>query len=251
MGECFLYGNGSLSDFKIKIIGSTEQPEGKENLIWINTNIEITSYRLSYSKPENVPNGFLWMRIGGMNDDINLDKKNKVVIPVDSAYIYRDGEWVSVDASVFKNGVWTQFSFLRNYLYNTGDQCKQLTGGWKIVNHNSGTSKLLDGYIEVSHNSGNNRISNIHTVSKVNITGYSKLCAELEVADVADSRGTSFGLGTGLALAGGEFTAKTVINKSSDRTTIASVDISSAKSNYVIFYAQNTTAKISAVWLER
>lgn len=242
-------GGGGLN---LKVVGGTTQPANpRENTIWINTATAITGYALSPTQPQTGTEGLVWLKTAGTGVEINVGRKNAVLLHLASGMLYTGASWKDVECSAFSNGVWTQFSFLRIYLYNAGDQCVALTGGWKIVNHGGGTSKLLDGYIEVSHSGGNNRISNIHTVSKVNITGYSKLCAELEVADVEDSRGTSFGLGTGLVLQGGEFTAKTVIKKPSDGPTIVSVDISSAKSNYVIFYAENTTAKISAVWLER
>ena len=251
MAECFLYGNGSLSDFKIKIIGSTEQPEGKENLIWIKTNIEISGYRLSYSKPENVPNGFLWMKIGGKNDNINLDKKNKVAIPVDSAYIYMDGKWISVEASIFKNGAWTQFCFSRIYLYNKGDKCTDLTKDWKIVNHNGASSSLGVDCINLTLKGSENMISNVHTTSTVLVpSGYKTLCANV---NLTRNSKIAFGLGTGLALAGASYKASTVVEKQVGDIELR-VDVSAlegAKTQYVVFYTSACVGKITEVWFER
>lgn len=242
-------GGGGLN---LKVVGGTTQPTNpRENTIWVKTTTAITGYVLSPTQPETGTEGLVWLKTADTGVEINVGRKNAVLLHLAMGTLYTGSAWKDVECFVFRNEVWTQFSFLRTYLYNAGDQCAALTGGWKITNHGSGTSKLLDSYIEASHSGGSNRISNIHTVSKVNINGYSKLCAQLEVTEVSDDRGILFGLGTDTGLSGGGFTVQTTINQPTDGPTIVSVDISSAKSNYVIFYARGTFAKISAVWLER
>lgn len=242
-------GGGGLN---LKVVGSTTKPTNpRENTIWVNTTTAITGYVLSPTQPETGTEGLVWLKTADTGVEINVGRKNAVLLHLASGMLYTGSAWKNVECYAFSNGVWTQFSFLRVYLYNAGNQCDALTGGWAITNHGGGTSKLLDDYIEVSHTSGSNRISNIHTKSKVNINGYSKLCAQLEVSEASSSFGTTFGLGSSTGLDGGKMTVSTFISKPSDGPTIVSVDISSAASNYVIFYARSSTAKITAVWFER
>lgn len=242
-------GGGGLN---LKVVGGTTQPANpRENTIWVHTTTTITSYVLSPTQPETGTEGLVWLKTADTGVEINVGRKNAVLLHLASGMLYTGDAWENVECSAFSNGIWTQFSFLRIYLYNAGNQCEALTGGWAITNHGGGTSKLLDDYIQVSHNDGSNRISNIHTKSKVNISGYSKLCAQLEVSEASSSFGITFGLGSSTGLDGGKMTVSTFIAKPSDGPTIVSVDISSAKSNYVIFYARSSTAKITAVWFER
>lgn len=246
-------GTGGFG-LNLKIVNGTTMPSNpRENTVWVNTTTRITSYAFSYTQPETVSEGLLWLKISNLDSGVEVDvgKKNSVKLNLTFAALYTGSAWKNVECFVFYKGEWKQFSFLRTYLYNAGDQCTALTGGWGITNHGGGTSKLLDDYIEVSHSTGSNRISNIHTKSKVNISGYSKLCAQLEVSEASSSYGITFGLGTSTGLDGGKPTVSTFVDKPSDGPTIVSVDISSAKANYVLFYARSSTAKITAVWFER
>lgn len=247
-------GGGGLN---LKVVGGTTRPTApRENTIWVNTTTAITGYVLSPTQPETGTEGLVWLKTADTGVEINVGKKNAVLLHLASGMLYTGASWKDVECSAFSNGVWTQFSFLRIYLYNAGDQCAPLTGGWGITNHGNGTSKLMDTYIQVSNTGTSaNSISNIHTLSKVDLNGYSKLCAQVDITEVPGTKGASyikFGLGSDLGLAGGNFTASTEINTKPDSDqTIMSIDISSAKSNYVLFYTRYITAKISAVWFER
>lgn len=251
-------GTGGFG-LNLKIVNGTTMPSNpRENTVWVNTTTRITSYAFSYTQPETVSEGLLWLKISNLDTGVEVDvgKKNAVKLNLTYGALYTNSEWKNVECFVFYNGEWTQFSFLRTYLYNAGNQCEALTGGWAITNHNNATSKLMDTYIQISNNgSSENSISNTHTLSKVDLSGYSKLCAQVDITEMLGTKGASyikFGLGSDLKLSGGNFTASTEVNTKPDNgTTIMSVDISSAKSNYVIFYTRYITAKISAVWFER
>lgn len=246
-------GTGGFG-LNLKVVNGATMPSNpRENTVWVNTTTPITSYAFAYTQPETVSEGLLWIKTSNLDTGVEVDvgKKNAVKLNLTYGALYTNSEWKNVECFVFYNGEWRQFSYLRTYLYNAGSQCEALTGGWAITNHSGGTSKLLDDYIQVSNNGGSNRISNIHTKSKVNLNGYSKLCAQLEVSEASSSFGITFGLGSSTGLDSGKMTVSTFIGKPSDGPTIVSVDISSAASNYVIFYARSSTAKITAVWFER
>ncbi len=247
-------GGGGLN---LKVVGGTTQPTNpRENTIWVKTTTAITGYVLSPTQPETGTEGLVWLKTAYTGVEINVGRKNAVLLHLASGMLYTGASWKDVECSAYSNGDWTQFSFLRVYLYNAGNQCEALTGGWAIINHSNGTSELMDTYIQISNNGNSaNSISNTHTLSKVDLSGYSKLCAQVDITEVPGTKGASyikFGLGSDLGLSGGNFTASTEINTKPDSgKTIMSIDISSAKSNYVLFYTRYITAKISAVWFER
>lgn len=247
-------GGGGLS---LKVVGGATKPTSpRENTIWVNTTTAITGYVLSPTQPETGTEGLVWLKTADTGVEINVGRKNAVQLHLASGMLYTGAAWENVECSAFSNGIWTQFSFLRVYLYNAGNQCEALTGGWAITNHSNGTSELMDTYIQISNKgTDSNSISNTHTLSKVELSGYSKLCAQVDITEMLGTGKISyikFGLGSDLGLSGGNFTVSTEINTKPDSDkTIMSIDISSAKSNYVIFYTRYITAKISAVWFER
>ena len=247
-------GGGGLN---LKVVGGTTKPANpRENTIWVNTTTAITGYVLSPTQPETGTEGLVWLKTAETGVEINVGRKNAVLLHLAGGTLYTGSAWKNVECSAFSNGVWTQFSFLRVYLYNAGNQCEALTGGWAITNHSNATSKLMATYIQIS-NTGtiSNSLSNTHTLSKVDLSGYSKLCAQVDITELPGTNDASyikFGLGSSLGLDGGNFTVSTKINTKPDNdTTIMSIDISSAKSNYVLFYSRYITAKITAVWFER
>lgn len=246
-------GGGGLN---LKVVGGTTQPASpRENTIWVSTTTVITGYVLSPTQPETGTEGMVWLKTADTGVEINVGRKNAVLLHLASGMLYSGSAWKNVECSAFSNGVWTQFSFLRVYLYNAGNQCKELTGGWAITNHSNGTSKLMDTYIQISNTGTSaNSLSNTHTLLKVDLSGYSKLCAQVDITELPGTNDASyikFGLGSDLGLSGGNFTVSTKINTKPNDTTIMSIDISSAKSNYILFYSRYITAKITAVWFER
>lgn len=248
---------GGGNELNLKVVDGAIRPtRPKENTIWVYTTTDITGYILSPTQPETGTEGLVWIKTADTGVEINVGKKNAVLLHLAGGMLYTEGEWEAAEGYAFSNKTWTQFSFPRSYLYKAGDQCVDLTGGWGITNHSNATSKLMDTYIQISNNgTPSNSISNTHTLSKVDISGYAKLCARVDITEFLGTNNATyirFGLGYSQKLDDGQFTASTKINTKPDNdTTIMSVDISSAKSNYVLFYSRYITAKITAVWLER
>ena len=246
-------GGGGLN---LKVVGGTTKPTSpRENTIWVNTATAITGYILSPTQPETGTEGLVWLKTADTGVEINVGRKNAVLLHLDYARIYTGSAWKDVEGFAFTNGNWAQFSNLRTYLYNAGNQCEALTGGWAITNHTNATCKLLGDCIEISHsrNATAKTVANIHTNSVVNINGYSKLCAQLDITEMTNPNDqyVKFGLGSGRNLADPKYTVNTVTRQPSDGPIILNVDISSATSNYVIFWTAHTIATIRAVWLER
>jgi hypothetical protein len=57
----------------------------------------------------------------------NAIKKNNVMVYPWSCYLYQQGAWKKKPAKSYIGGAWKSWA---QYLFNLGDQCTDLTGGW-------------------------------------------------------------------------------------------------------------------------
>ena len=146
MGQCFLYGNGGgLSNLRLQIYGGLTAPTNpKEHTIWVKTGTPITQWILT-QKPT------AWAETAGSVDIVyeascsyNFSDAEIVVYNGKLNGIY--GQWwmrltdcyqsdgstlKSVDAYVYINGSWVQFSpGWHGELFENGNQYKSVTGGW-------------------------------------------------------------------------------------------------------------------------
>lgn len=124
---------GSGSELNFEIVGGTTQPTNPtENTIWVNTDVEITSYMFSVSEPESLIDGMVW--ISTSNDSsckFNVLNENGIVVCPMSAKQYINGEWVTVSCKSYIDEEWKDWGV---YLFDYG-----FTGyawqarGWKEV----------------------------------------------------------------------------------------------------------------------
>lgn len=101
-------GGGGLN---LKVVGGTTQPTNpRENTIWINTTTAITGYALSPTQPETGTVGLVWLKTADTGVEINVGKKNPIVLYLSTAKLYTGGKWASVNGFVYVNSVWNQFA---------------------------------------------------------------------------------------------------------------------------------------------
>ena len=243
-------GGGGLGLDKLNVIGSVTEPANPtKNTIWIKTDIEVTDYSLSSFQPNSTDPGLAWIRLADTGGELPVGKNGRVLLHILSARLWNGSTWDYKDGYIYNDSQWVQFSFIGLDLYDAGDECKDLTGGWKIVNHSGGTSTLESDHININcPTTGSNRISNIHTIKKIDISGYSTLCITWNIT--RNDSNIKFGLGSGTGLAGGEYKASATISKEIGEFTTR-VDISKVTSNYVVIYSSATAGTVSRVWLER
>lgn len=255
MGECFLYGNSSTNGVNLKITWGVSRPaSARHNAIWVNTDSVVTNYVVLPHKPESPSTGTLFISTTGSGIEMFIDKKNRVSINLAAVSLWNGTSWDYLDAYLYTDDGWTQFSSTGVDLYNMGNQCSELTGGWKITNHSGGTSTLESDYIKFSCKMGeSNLLSNIHTIKKISIAAFSTLCINWDVTALNAVNSSiayaDFGLGADTGLQGGKFTARTRVKEIGTFTT--KVDISSVADNYVVIYTRGIAGKIHRVWLER
>ena len=191
MGTCFLYGNGGSggASLNFKVMGGTTQPENPgENTIWVNTDTEITSWSFSDTEPDSPEEGLVWFFTDTVSDTVsdtefNAIKKNCVMVYLLYAEQYISGAWSNKTAEIYYNGTWKELIL---YLYNKGDECVNLTGGWAataIKPSGSGSTAVSPAVtkgtdsITLSLSSGypNYRIGYLATAKSIDLTYYSKI----------------------------------------------------------------------------
>lgn len=174
-------GGGGVGGFELTVYGGTTSPaKAAHNAIWLYTDVEITSSVLSAIEPANPVHGMAWVTIGDagiIKIDSPVGGDWITVYPI-SAKQYISGAWVDKEAKSYRDGAWVEWA---TYLYNKGDLCSDITGGWKTMNgmeyngYNTTGSYVDNGdSFTVSVSSGASHIARI-TNNKINLTGVNKI----------------------------------------------------------------------------
>ena len=120
LGRTNTGGGGGVSA-GLKIVGNPRPKNPTEDIVWVNTDVDITGYFLTAEQPENLVEGNLWIKI---SDSSNIKVgtplgKDYITIMLDSVSQYIGGELVSVEAMSFQDGVWVDW-IPKNRLFKSG-----------------------------------------------------------------------------------------------------------------------------------
>lgn len=190
---CFFKLGGTGNDLNFSVVGGTTQPVSPtENMIWVNTNVPITSWYMSYINNPNwiAPTGRLSIcfesAIDSTVNSFNALKKQEMYIKITGVkHSDGTGAWYSKDAYIYLNGEWKQISTVRipvnPYVLQLGlDTQSDYTGGWGI--NQNGDYWYFAGYdasnkaIRFSQSSRTGHSNGwCFTQKKVNISGWNKL----------------------------------------------------------------------------
>ena len=182
MGKAFLYGSGGGGGggLNFEIVGGTSQPSGRENTIWVNTDVKIPAYAFSTTEPGNHVPGMVWITIAaespaGFNA---LKKGNTIMVYPIAAKQYVGGEWADVTAKSYQNGAWVDW--WNGELYEPGNTYEMYTGGWQQGEFIAGsTVTITDTGIMLETGSGTR--THVETAKKVEFGDYKTLKAIVEV----------------------------------------------------------------------
>lgn len=124
-------GGGTSLNFKV--VGGTTRPTSpKENTIWVNTDVDIPGWAFSATEPESPEAGMVWFPTGDTsNVAFNALRKNDIHVYPSGAKQYIGSEWVSKKAETYQGSQWVRWA---RYLYNNGDQCLPVSGGFDAKN---------------------------------------------------------------------------------------------------------------------
>ena len=121
-------------ELTLKVAGGTARPaEPTQNMIWANTEHDITAYVFSATEPTTPVEGMLWIIISNssvIETSIALEEE-WLKLYFTNAKQYISGAWVDQTVKSYQNGAWVDWYIWDNYLYKTGDQYERITGGWR------------------------------------------------------------------------------------------------------------------------
>lgn len=256
-----IYNTSGGTSLNFKVVGGTTQPTStRENTIWANSDVPIPAYEFGATEPTNpVGDGMVWI-LTGTSSSVKFSalKKNSLNVYPLSVKQYIAGEWIQVDAYLYRGGEWVQFSQKMLRLYNNGDECTATTGGWTTDGFSYGGTKLeptkitkdADRIIIKSVTAGD-AVSIVGCNRAINLDGYSTLVVVHKNANIISGQGiaadvaTSKDMHTDRVAVG--FSDASVGNKSTLR-----LDISSLSGNHYIALhgSANRGGEVYEVFLE-
>lgn len=239
--------------FRVKT-AETMPTTGTENDIAIITAVPMKNWIMSPDAPGGAPrtDGDVWLQYSVSGDVFNALRSNAMMIAPRKAWQYVNGAWTNVPSSIYKNGDWNPLN-VDGYLYNRGDECDSVTGGWTFTQGRSsnplGTYVKNADSIELTVTETQSSTQAV-TANTVNLTDYSKIHINVLSSNVGY---LYLKCGTTQIMANGE--------EKTDTLTAGthSLDISSLSGSYYIAVeafsnkeaAKAGSATFDRIWLEK
>lgn len=195
--------------------------------------------------------GETWILTGASSPvGFNALKKNGLTVYPLSAKQYIGGTWVEKTAKSYQGGAWVDWTL---YLFNNGDQCVSLTGGWAEVSKPSNTTITIGDVLAVKSDSNGQTVS-LSTVGAVDLTDAKTLWITSPGSDSGRYAGivhlcTSKDISTSVA-------SVTLGDSAGYKSGTYSIDVSSLNGSYYIFMIATAGqygagyADASEIWME-
>lgn len=252
---------GGKDRYRTKVFGGTSAPANpKEGYIWVKTSTPISNYDinswLNVIPGYSMKDGFTYI-YGKPEWEANrvvnvIDDKGNIIYFNFGICIQQQGStWHTVDAFVFHNGSWMQFSTTYNgELFYQGNQFTDVTGGWNPTNArmypwNEGWGMVAP-TMEIGTNMVVYQASNVHfgtifTRNKIDVSKYKALKADVQY----DLKGPGFnnGFWLGVSTSNGDqyrdvasFMAQTVDGNKAHNGVIT-IDLSNVYGSVYVYIA--------------
>lgn len=255
MGTGFLVQRGgSGGGLNFRVLGGTSKPSNfKENDIWVNTDIKITSWIFSTTEPVVTADdyGMVWISTGTSSQvEFNALKKNGIQIYSTSAKQYINGVWEQKEAFLYQNADWVQFSWKKLYLYRNGDQCVSVTGGWTRLSYgnNDGTVTFNSDSMRLSAPStGSHVLAGLKNFDPSILKSFKTLYIKIE-----SFSGTGGGINIAYdnTISSLDVGSDIIARASAETVGTHDLDVPPNTDGYPVINAYRSTMDISEVWLE-
>lgn len=115
---------------KMRVVTGTTRPAApSENLIWINTDVDIPWYAFTATEPTEPIEGAVWFPLNGNHDvPANIGGDNAIMIYPSGCMQYVAGAFVDMPAEIYQSGEW--IALWRGVIYSPGDEWYHFTGGF-------------------------------------------------------------------------------------------------------------------------
>lgn len=245
------FGGGGGAFAGLKIVGNPRPSNPKEGTVWCNTDVEITGHHLSATATENPTQGMLWIMISD-SSTVEIGTPlgtDYITIMLDSVSQYVGGAWVSVEAQSFQGGVWVDWI---QYLYNKGDECTDITGGWYVSRNNNATlTKNADSMVIASNSASSSSSIAMNNGLNIEYDNYTTLNVKIsELVTKNSSSNVEVIFRTSANHDNGtEIARKTYVGEIS-ADTVLSLPIPSASVKTLCINVYYGTATIKEIWME-
>lgn len=171
---------GSSFNVCVNVVGGTTAPASPDkNTIWVNTDVTVDHWAFSATDPDYLGTTGVWIKTGtGSPIAFNILDSETC-----RAYIYPIGakrwdastsSWIDLQAKLWDGTKWVDLIY---YLFNAGDVCNGLTGGWEayaLPRSLDGTGdepniSIRDGVMQLVGNIHTGGI--VRTVNKISFSG--------------------------------------------------------------------------------
>ena len=182
------------------VVGGLTQPANpKENTIWVETDVDITSWIFSATEPETPAEGMVWIITGKASAaEFNALKKNSIQVYPISAKQYVSGAWVNVTAKSYQGGEWVDWiEWLFNYStqpyeWHTTDRSSEPDA---IAGKNPTVTTNSDGSITITMTKVSNAMyeGTYEMVEPYDLTGKTALTIEYSIENSGNEAEPVFG----------------------------------------------------------
>lgn len=235
-------GGGGVGGAELKVVGGTTRPaKPTQNMIWVNTEHEITSYVFSAIQPDAPVAGMVWITIGD-SGNIKIPSpvgKDWITVYPLSAKQYISGAWVNKEVKSYQNGEWV--AWWNGELFDNGNQFEAVTGGWTVADSADGAVEIGN---EIVLKPASGKSSIVINRKTLDLSRYTKL--RFNVTSATDTMAW--------------FVSKNFSNPTTNYIGMATVtgagvhtaDLGGAPDGcYIAFLTgNNRITKISKIWLE-
>lgn len=179
-----------LQSLGFEVVGGTTAPNSpKENTIWVNTDVEITSWAFSATEPENPSEGMVWISTGTSSRvTFNALKKNNITVYPMLPKQYVSGAWEDKEAKSYQNGAWAEW-VQPLYIFKAGEGAlvtlNVSCGGGQSISYNNDSIEWKI--------TGGDQIGLIWATEAVNLEGYRTLNARAKFSHVNGAQPTTIG----------------------------------------------------------
>ena len=241
---------GILGGLNFNLVGGVTQPaDPKENTIWVNTDVPITGWALSFAEPSEPEEGMVWIVTGTSSKvAFNALKKNTLMVYPTTCKQFVNGAWNNVTAKSYIGGEWVDWLA---YLFSESSG-QQVPWVFKAQNAKVSNVSEKNGTIVFEYSAVDNSYLAAGTEDPEDLSGFTKVCFDLEVRSNYTSGGGEFVIGVTSAQVVSEYNNDFIASEKpaadSVRKTIK-VDVSGITSGYVSAYGI-VNATIYNVWKE-
>lgn len=159
-------------ELNFEVVGNPQPEAPKENMIWVNTDTEITGWVFRATEPEASEEGMVWIVTGATSTtQFNSLKKNGLFAYPLMAKQYLSGTWSIVTSKIYTAGEWRDF--WGGQIYETGIQHLPLL----FITNNAPSPVFEETYIgmERTIKGSSSGAVLIYTAEKYNVTQFTKL----------------------------------------------------------------------------